>query len=68
MERIAYICQAKDCGPPPRRVFLFPSERDRIPRCCGKPMQRQANVPYTKPDTSKPPGKGRRLDAKAKAS
>lgn len=65
--RRAFLCLHKDCVPP-RRVFLRPGEPEppNCPDGHGK-MQRQANVPYARPDTSKPVGKGRRFDgSKAK--
>lgn len=42
-ERRVYICSHKDCIPP-TRVFLSPGEA--VPRCHGRAMQPQANVPY----------------------
>lgn len=64
-ERRAYVCLDPKCDPP-RRVFLRPGEK-APPRCPDHgPMQRQANVPYSRPDTSKPIGRGRRL-SKGKA-
>lgn len=60
-ERRAYMCLNEKCDPP-RRVFLFPGDPE--PPSCPEhgPMQLQANVPYVRPDTSKPIGRGRRLD------
>ena len=58
MDRNAWICQKCD---PPRRVFVLPGDPSP-PRCKehGK-MIRQINVPYKRPDTSKPVGRGRRV-------
>lgn len=65
-ERRAFVCQHKSCVPP-HRTFLFPGDPEP-PKCPDGhgPMQRQANVPYKRPDTSKPIGRGRRLDGKGK--
>lgn len=66
--RLAYVCQHASCVPP-HRVFLAPGDPEppNCPDGHGK-MQRQANVPYSRPDTSKPIGRGRRLDGGSNAA
>ena len=47
--RRAYVCPAKDCLPP-RRVFLFPTDPDEVPRCRDHArMVLQPNHPYRPP-------------------
>ncbi len=54
MERRAYVCHSKDCDPP-RRVFLLPG--DAIPKCHGRAMVRQANMPYMAGKSKRPTGR-----------
>jgi hypothetical protein len=58
-ERRAFICYHKECVPP-HRVFLRPGEPEP-PNCPDGhgAMTRQVNVPYKRPDTSKPVGRSK---------
>lgn len=60
--RRAYLCTHKACEPP-LRVFLQPGDPEP-PECPehGR-MQLQANLPYVRPDTSKPVGKPQAVPA-----
>jgi hypothetical protein len=54
-ERLAYVCLHKDHEKTAYRVFLLPGEP--VPKCHGKTMSRQANLVYSRPDTTGPVGK-----------
>jgi hypothetical protein len=60
--RRAYLCLHKACVPPVR-VFLQPGDAEppHCPDGHGR-MTLQANLPYTRPDTSKPVGKPQAVD------